>query len=321
MKFDFNNIRDRDNLLVAYSEEQIMEAMGIEITEERFCSPFREDERPTCSLKRMSGNGQLYFMDWATLTEPVDVFGLYMYVHGCRFSDAVTGLWELMEGELPNKSSTATNTIRVKKLSETRIKAQSRDWLETDLNWWRSFGIELETLIRFNVRPVQFVWLGSDMIYQFSSLEVFAAYVYEEIDSLKVYFPHRATYRFYHNNASTLQGYNQLPLSGRELVITKALKDVMVLHKYGIPAVAPQSETIILNKEQLDDLNQRFSNVVAFFDNDHAGIIALRKYKELGMKVYMLSRHWCKDISDYYRKYGDEATRDLISKTKEDYYL
>ena len=102
MKFHFSDIENKETLLAKYSEEEIMETiMGIEVQEERFCSPFRNDERPTCSLWRAPGNGCLYFMDWATLNHPVDVFGLYMYAHGCEFNDALNGIWQMMSGVSP----------------------------------------------------------------------------------------------------------------------------------------------------------------------------------------------------------------------------
>lgn len=295
-----------------------MEAMGVEITEERFCSPFREDERPTCSLKRMSGNGKLYFMDWATLSDPVDVFGLAMYVYGYGFSDTVDALWDLMEGYTPGK--TPTVQVVAKNLSETKVKAAPREWLDSDYAWWNSFGIRKQELELFNTAPAQYVWLGEDLIYQFIPNMVQPAYIYNELDSLKVYFPFRKNYRFYHNNANALQGYIQLPVDGELCVITKSRKDVMLLHRYGIPAVAPQSESIVIGEEHLAELRERFKHVVALFDNDRAGILALRKYKALGVKPYMLSRHWSKDISDFYRKYGANRTERLIKATKWNLY-
>jgi len=321
MLFRFSKARSRDNLLIKYSEEEIMEAMGVPITEERFCSPFRQDDHPTCSLWRAPGNGQLYFMDWATLGEPVDVFGLYMYAYGGNFNEAVHNLWSLMEGSSSGKTPppAMVNNIRVKELSQTMVKASQRKWLATDYAWWNKFGIEPKTLERYNVVPAQYVWLGEDLIYQFSSPAIYPAYIYTfPSDSIKVYFPFRKRYRFYHNNASTLQGYSQLPYAGRLLAITKSLKDVLCLHKYGIPAVAPQSESILVPGQQLNELKDRFRNVVVFYDNDLAGRIALRKYKKLGFKIFMLSRHWAKDISDFYAKYGAERTGELISKTKEE---
>lgn len=297
-----------------------MEAMGVPITEERFCSPFRDDEHPTCSLKRMSGNGQLYFMDWATLTQPVDVFGLYMYAYGGEFSDAVKHLWELMEGDPSSKTPAIVSSIKVKELSQTRVKASQRDWLETDYAWWQIFGIEKRTLGVYNVMPAKHVWLGEDLIYQFSNPTIYPAFIYTfSLDSIKVYFPFRKKGRFYQNDGSVIQGYSQLPYAGEILVITKALKDVMLLYQYGLPSVAPQSETIIINGEQLTEFKDRFKYVVALFDNDLAGRIALRKYKELGLPIFMLSRHMSKDITDFRANYGAERTRDLISTTKEDF--
>lgn len=316
MEFSFDDIKNKENLLARYSEEEIMEAMGVPISEERFCSPFRNDDHPTCSLWRASGNDVLYFMDWAVLDKPLDVFALYMYAYGCEFGEAVTGLWGLMEGWVPGKTPGTRGKIKIRQMEDVKLKVLSREWTEIDHKWWRSFGILPDTLIRFGVSPVKFMWLGQDLYYQYSGPVVYPAYVYEDGENLKVYFPFKKKFRFYQNNGSAVQGIKQLPLSGKVLVITKSLKDVMLLYEFGIPAVAPQSESVTLNEETLDDLKSRFDNVVVLFDNDHAGITALRRYKKLGFPILMLSRHEAKDISDYYRKYGAEMTKQLVEQTK-----
>lgn len=49
-----------------------------------------------------------------------------------------------------------------------------------------------------------------------------------------------------------------LPESGDILIITKALKDVMVLYEYGIPAIAPCSENLFITEAQYNHLKERF---------------------------------------------------------------
>ena len=318
MEFSFNEAKNKDTLLARYSDEEIMEAMGVPIEEERFCSPFRNDDNPTCSLWRAPGNEGLYFMDWAVLDKPLDIFGLYMYAYGCDFSGAVDGLWQLMEGWTPGQTPRKVGGIKIRKMEDVKLKVQSREWTESDHRWWHSFGISPDTLNHFGVSPALYVWLGDQLIYIYSGPSVFPAYIYEDVDNLKVYFPFKKKFRFYQNNGRFIQGFKQLPLSGRLLVITKSMKDLMLLYEFGIPAIAPQSESVTLDEETLSQLDDRFEHVVVFLDNDHAGITALRRYKKLGYKIFMLSRHQAKDISDYYRKYGAEQTRELVNRTKEE---
>ena len=69
------------------------------------------------------------------------------------------------------------------------------------------------------------------------------------------------------------------------LVITKSLKDVMVLYEYGIPAIAPNSETIFVTEAQYQKLKNRFKRIYLFYDSDYAGITSMnqirKKYSDL----------------------------------------
>jgi len=319
MKFDFNDIKNKETLLARYSEEEIMETMGVPIEERRFCSPFRNDRTPTCSLWRAPGNEVLYYMDWAVFNEPVDCFGLYMYLYNCSFNEAVVGIWNTFDQEFSSKPSTKpANVIDSRAISETRIAATARSWTPKDLRWWSRFGVTRIELDKYLVRPAEIVWLGDRIVYQRSSPAIPSVYFYTFPKGIKVYFPHREYNRFYHNNGKLVQGWAQLPMSGKVLVITKSLKDVMLFSRFGIPAVAPQSESIILDEDTLVELSKRFDNIVVVYDHDRAGIIALLKYRKLGLPVYMFPRPWgTKDVTDFYAKYGFDNTSRLISSTKE----
>jgi len=318
MKFSFDDSKGKEELLAKYSEEEIMSTMGVPVSEERFCSPFREDNNPTCSLARLDGTGSLYFMDWAVLTNAVDVFGLYQYLYGCTFSEAVQGIWELMEDG--SKENLDIQAIGEKKFSEVRLSVEPYYWTFKDLKWWNAFGISRSTLDYYNVMPAYRVWIGDDIVYVRSNEDVYPAYIYYGTEDLKVYFPFRKTNRFLHSNALSIQGLKQLPSSSDLLIITKSKKDIMLFHEYGYAAIAPQSETIIVEESVIKGLQERFDNVVAFFDNDRVGLQALRKYKAMGLDVHICPRHSAKDPTDYYRKYGAEQT-DRMLRSKLSRYI
>ena len=95
------------------------------------------------------------------------------------------------------------------------------------------------------------------------------------------------------------------------------MKDVMCLYSCGITACAPNSETQFISDSILEDLKQRFKNIVVLFDNDKTGISFMnrlkRKYPDL---IYTwIPRHYnAKDISDYYKEYGRKETLHLIKE-------
>ena len=120
-----------------------------------------------------------------------------------------------------------------------------------------------------------------------------------------------------------IQGAHLLPKEGGDyLVITKSLKDVMVLYECGITAIAPCSENIFLTETQYLRVKKKFKRIYLFFDNDLAGITAANKIKKKfsDLKVLFLPRHGGdKDISDFYKAHGKKKTLDLIDKTLEYY--
>ena len=65
-----------------------------------------------------------------------------------------------------------------------------------------------------------------------------------------------------------------LPKTGDYVVVGKALKDVMTLYEYGIPAVAPCSENEFLSDVQYNKLKSRFKHILLLYDNDKPGLHA-----------------------------------------------
>lgn len=121
-----------------------------------------------------------------------------------------------------------------------------------------------------------------------------------------------------------LQGANQLPKNGGEyLVITKSLKDCLVLYELGIPAIAPNSEHMFMTDTQFNKLKTKFNNIICVYDNDLPGIQGLNKIHKahLDLKVAFIPRKYnAKDISDFYKLYGKDKTLKLIEKAKEYYF-
>lgn len=109
---------------------------------------------------------------------------------------------------------------------------------------------------------------------------------------------------------------------GDDLVITKSLKDVMVLYEYGITAIAPCSENVFVTENQYQKLKGKFKNIYLNYDNDEPGIKAMCKIKKQfrDLKVLFLPRHGGdKDISDFRKAHGHKKTLELINKVKDCY--
>lgn len=148
-------------------------------------------------------------------------------------------------------------------------------------------------------------------------------YAYKIFNKFKVYRPYSSNREDkWRTNCTSvdLQGYEQLPAKGDLLIITKSLKDIMVLYKLGYNAVALQSENDNLRKDIYDDLANRFTKLIILFDNDKPGIEAGKKLSEKYNieYVYLDSSYYnlykVKDISDYIAEFGVDKAREITQQ-------
>lgn len=107
-----------------------------------------------------------------------------------------------------------------------------------------------------------------------------------------------------------IQGASQLKKSNK-IIITKSLKDVMVLSENSFSAIAPNSEGIVFSEERIKKITSNFNKIFLFYDNDLAGFQGSRKYNKLypDITCIFLKRKYSKDISDFFRKNKNEAVK------------
>lgn len=112
-----------------------------------------------------------------------------------------------------------------------------------------------------------------------------------------------------------------LPEKSDYLVITKSLKDVCVLHEYGIPAIAPCSENLFITDTQYAKLKEKYKKLFVLYDSDLAGVINMNKIRKKypDIKVLLIPRQYGKDISDVRRYCGHKKVLELINETKKYY--
>jgi hypothetical protein len=190
-----------------------------------------------------------------------------------------------------------------------------------DDEYWGQYGIDRTILKKFNVFPISFFWIN-DVIQTLIYTKDSPMYAYKIFNKFKIYRP-LSKFRKdkWRTNCSNLdlQGYEQLPETGDLLILTKSLKDVMVLYTLGYNAVALQSENDHLNKSVYESLCERFKNIVIFFDNDEPGIkSAIKLSEQYDMRYVHLdsvlhSVYNIKDISDYIKDFGWVSACDVMN--------
>lgn len=319
----------KEIILNRVPEEQIMEHyLGVPIQKGLFRSPLRRDNKPTCSFYR-DRRGRLIMKDFSGAFSG-DAFAVVMEKFQCSYYMALQIIANdfgiIRRRDLTkHRPKIEYSGIKFEEKEASKIQVQTREFNEKELNWWLSYGITKQTLERFRIYPIDKAWLNDQLFYQnVDGKLVFGYYggIKDGIELWRIYFPGRKSYKFISNwKGNQIQGAHMLPKEGKYIVVTKAMKDVMCLYEFGIPAIAPCSENQFLTKDQYINLCKRFKHVYLLYDNDLPGISAMNKFhKEFPeLNCLMLNRNDAKDISDYRKLYGYKKTLDLINLTKQYY--
>ena len=323
MNLSFEPKLSKELILSRFSEEQLMEYyLRIPVKKGLFRSPLRDDKNPTCSFFR-NNKSTLLFKDFAT-GQCLDIFSIVQQMFKCNYFEALKIIANDF-GIIQNKSIKRNpgkineNPIKIEDKELSKIQVEIQDFTDLELKWWEKYGITKDILQKYQVYSCKYVFLNGNLLAKSQQhCPIFGYYgkKYRGLELWKIYFPKRTNYRFIGNYPSKkLQGYDKLPKTGKICVITKSLKDVMALYAYGIPACAPNSETIIPSEFIINDLTSRFEHVFALWDNDRTGVTFLNKIKKKypQIKCLIIPRNLeAKDFSDLRAKYGYKKTKEFI---------
>lgn len=314
-------------LLSKFSEETFMEYyLGIPVAKKLYRNPLRKDNKPTCSFYR-NKSGELIFKDFSGVFYG-NFISVVMFKYSCTYHQALRiiandfGL--IHDNKIPkNKGKLNVSAPVFRDDGAAIIQVEIKDFSKSEMEWWSDYGVTDKILKKFHVFSCKNVFLNGNVIS--TSSDHCPIYGYyggkkEGIELWRIYFPKRKSYRFLSNwDSKKIQGIKQLPNEGKLLVITKSLKDVMCLYSLGIPAIAPNSETLFIPEALYVELKNRFKNIVVLYDNDLAGIANMRKIRDkYKVKCLWIPRSYeAKDISDFHKKYGRKKTLELIKRAIE----
>lgn len=318
----------KEFILSKLSQEEIYEFYGVPVKKGLFCSPtiIRSDKNPTCSFYK-NKKGDLIYKDFAGPT--FNIFSLVMFLFNCSYYKALRiiandfGLFCFPKMEKNLAKIEYSGTI-IKETQQTKIEVEIQEFTKKELDWWNSFGISLKTLNKFKVYSIKSVFLNG--YYHTSSSETTPIYGYygginsEDNELWRLYFPTKRKFRFLNNWSATLyQGSKQLPKEGKHCLITKSLKDVMLLHEFGFISIAPVSENIVISESKYSKLEEKFNSVFLLFDNDYAGVRSANKYKKqyLNCRCIFIRRNYSKDISDLYKKISRNQFWEVVKELNE----
>ena len=314
----------KEFLLSKNSEETYMSTyLRVPVKRGLFCSPLRKDNKPTCSFCH-SKKGELMYHDFGTGFHE-NFVGVVMEIHKCSYQEALNIIAEdfgyISKAEDRPAVKIKVSNIKLEEKTETLIQIKPKAFSEQELKWWKGFGVTEKTLKKYKVFSCDSIFLNGDYFSSSSPrVPIYGYYCGKKNgqELWRIYFPSKRSFRFLSNvGKSYIQGAKQLPKTGDVLLITKSQKDVMLAYELGIPAIAPCSEVLFLSNKQIQHLKKRFKTIVVCYDTDITGIHNLKqiKVKYPDLHTFFIPRKYgVKDISDFFKKYGEEETRRLAGE-------
>jgi hypothetical protein len=281
----------------------------------KYVNPFRDDRNPSCFFKWTS-KGNLYFVDYATekvYFSPLDVAQLKT---GYEFPEVLYKIES--DFRINDLSMHELESLKLKEkepviLDPADIRTTISYFKTKDLDYWEQFGITPDILSFYDVKKVEKAWINGKLWYIRNDFD--PCYRYLERDKVKLYRPFAEKKSKFRTNffGGMLEGWNQLPEYGDELIVTKGRKDVMTLYSCGINAVAVRSENTPVSENAFNLLKSRFQNIKIWYDNDGPGQKACTKMQEMyGLECIRHDVNLPKDPSDIYKELGKEKVLELI---------
>ena len=300
-------------------------------TQKKFRSPFRKDKKPSCEFYWMGH--RLRFKDWSTGLV-MDCFDMVMKKHRCSFPEALKHV--AYDMDLADVSPKNNAIAEWSNISTNREKQESgrtpirvrimNGFNDQEIKYLQDHGITSHQVNKYSVHPIDRVWVKDYMMWGYYEDDPALGYYFgkdeDDIQQWKIYFYKRSSGLRFICNTSVIQGYRELPKSGDLLVITKSLKDVMSLDSFGIDAIAPHGEAYSINQKIIDDLKDRFSNIISLYDFDLAGVKGAQYLKKnYGIEPLFFTNgrygtidYGAKDFSDFVKFNGIHAAQEIVNR-------
>jgi len=292
-----------------------------------FRSPFHKDDKPSFGVFQSRYYNGLLHKDLADIRFMGDCFSLVEQLHtGYTYSDAIHRVHrDLACGNLKpylcfmDKKPTEKNT-KLRKLIQYEPKFLLSDF---ERKYWEEIGITENWLKFFNVHTAYRLFV-EDTETWLSSAEN-PIFIYKVFDKIKAYRPlEENKSKKWISNCSRydIQGWEQLPSINETdtIIITKALKDVMVLRTLGYLAIAPPAESVMIPATAMKMLYEQYGirKFIILYDRDHGGMMGAKKMFTAYRGTYnitfkFIGRGFPKDVSAFRREFNENITKRYLT--------
>jgi hypothetical protein len=210
------------------------------------------------------------------------------------------------------------NYRKVDIVDEAKFKVESfelRSWYQYDAKYFfNDYRIPSRVLDYFIVKPLNSLIVSNGI--KTYNIKKGMTYGYFKKDGTlyKTYAPLESKDKKFNNYQYYIQGWEQLRLDGRTLVIVSSLKDGMVVFTMypNVDIVAPPSENSYLTMADIEFLKKHYSKIYILFDYDEAGNKAFLVYKNRFGLTDQIIVPLSKDVSDSVRDHSPEKVKPYL---------
>lgn len=335
--YGFQNVKDSDirieDVLSRVDEEDLWRFyLGKEFKVGKpFSAPYRSDRNPSFVI-RLDSRDRLMFTDYGRPDLNGDIFDYLQKVHGMTLYQSIQQVNKDFKLRLHETGTTSTPipkkpVIEERKIDSTkRFRVKTRPYEKGDYEYWHSHGISNKTLNKYNVYCVSKLSINGLLVYVYNEHNPCYAYHFPETDHIKCYFPsgnNKVRFVSNVNNLQDIQGYYQcnvkelLPDEKKVLVLTKSMKDCMVLRELGYDSMAIHGEAQKFYPDFIRHIKKYYSVILSVYDRDITGVQGAKYlWDEFRIPAYFLPRairsKTCKDVSDMNKIYGREKVKDFV---------
>ena len=297
-------------------------------------SPFREDNRPSFGIYLSNKSQRVYYKDYAT-NDSGGLFDLLGKLWNCNYKKVLENInKDINNIDKGNVKLNTGHTITIRSNDEhhssSDLQCKIREWKDYDIEYWSSYGISLKWLKYADVYPISHKIIIKDgHKYVFKADKLAYAYVERKEGkvSIKIYSPYNKKYKWCSNTDRSVWGlWTKIPKYGDNLIISSSVKDCLnIMCNLGIPSICLQGEGFLPKPHIMNQLKERYKNIIIFFDNDFENLNnpghtdALKICEEYNLKMVEIpSEFKSKDPSDLYKNYGKEKYLEIMKSILKD---
>lgn len=283
--------------------------------------------------------GNLIYKDFGT-GERWDCISFAMKIFDLEYPQALERI-AIDFGLIPGERSSPREAIIKKYERPTRkekvIRVGAVRFNRRHLAYWGQYGITEEELRANHVHAVNTLYINENCIVTKPDGLRFAYEIEDDKGKqyLKIYSPLDKEYKWVSNAPLNVAfGINELPIASDTLIITKGLKDCIILKKFFSDVIATQNESLeALTKETVNALCSVYKKVYIWYDLDRPGIKAYNQYKKtygkhikplyfklpkdnIWQSLSRAKKLGIKDPSDFVAKYGLEKFKGYLQHIK-----